>query len=136
MQQKMRFFVIAFVFLSLLTMLIINPLKVTDPTSPKFDPMRFHFSDYLTGAELYQALEVILRPGTSMETVDKILVDSARTKKWKVEPPYAPEYYTYHYKRWYHPIFGLLAMHPDPAKGRYIFINYNDNYELEKFKLE
>ena len=112
-----------------------NPFKVTNPDDPKFDPMKFRFADYQTNDEVYHALEIMLKPGTDMKTVDKILINSAGAKKTKVGPPDDRTSFKYHYKRWYHPLLALRAMHPDPGKGARVYVFYDENNKVEKFKL-
>ncbi len=119
-----------------LSLVACNPFKVTDPNDPRFDPMKFKFSDYTFNNNLYDALDKSLTNGISIEEIDKILVDSGKAEKKFVKTLVNKQnLYTYKYRRWYHPIFSFLAMHPDPGKGVTVGIYTKDN-KLEKFHLK
>ncbi|GEM_PF-2852209 len=54
---------------------IIQPLKVTDPLDPRFNPKHLRFHHYKTDEELYAVLKTIFPAGTPRAKVDKILTD-------------------------------------------------------------
>jgi hypothetical protein len=62
-----------------LWVLLFEPFKVTDPDDPRFDPMRFKFSDYKSD-KIPFTLKRIFSPGASKEFVENILVKSANAK--------------------------------------------------------
>ena len=52
-----------------------NPLKVTNPSDPKFDIKKFSFSDYKTSDELRDVFSKIFAPDTPKAYVDQVLVE-------------------------------------------------------------
>lgn len=58
------------------------PLKVTDPTSPKFVESDFKFEDYAEFRKFRQAMEVMFPVGTPKERIDRILVGSGGAKSY------------------------------------------------------
>jgi hypothetical protein len=62
-----------------------SPFKVTDPSDPRFDPMKFDFNDYRNHKEMAEVLRVLFPVGTPMERVDEILVGVGGGRKWERE---------------------------------------------------
>lgn len=80
-----------------LWVLLFEPFKVTDPNDPRFDPMRFKFSDYKE-RELPTVLKKLFVHGNPREYVEKILVGSARANLM----PKTQNFAIYH---WQFPLF-------------------------------
>ena len=59
-----------------------NPMKVTDPSDPQFNPDQFEYSDYYDNkvVSLKQAYIALFPPGTPKEFVDRVLVKSGGAK--------------------------------------------------------
>ena len=57
-----------------------NPLKVTDPNDPRFDPNAFHFSDYGTRDKYRVALPIIFPVGMPRDVAEKRMLDAGATK--------------------------------------------------------
>lgn len=51
-----------------------NPLKVTDPNDPRFDPMEFRFENYTDDSSLRVALKKVFPVGTDHAYVDEVLI--------------------------------------------------------------
>ena len=60
-----------------------NPMKVTDPSDPRFDPDAFRFEDYLTKEELIDAFRKLFPPGTPKEFVDRALIKAGGAQSWE-----------------------------------------------------
>lgn len=73
------------------------PFKVTDPSDPRFDPMKFNFRDYRgEGLTVSDVFPVLFPPGTPKDLVDKILVEAGgatsrqselRESQWVYQEP-------------------------------------------------
>jgi hypothetical protein len=55
-----------------------NPLKVTDPADPRFNPDKFFFCDYKTHEDLRKAFANLFPVGTDQEFVDRVLIKAGR----------------------------------------------------------
>lgn len=57
-----------------------NPIKITDPNDPDFDPLRFNFNDYDSYSDLAEMLSIILPVGKSRADVERIFVGAGNAK--------------------------------------------------------
>lgn len=62
-----------------------NPLKVTDPSDPRFNPDKFRFVDYRSREEKIDAFRNLFPVGTSKEFVDRVLVSSGGSKSSEIK---------------------------------------------------
>lgn len=83
------FFIVCAVLLSALlfsgSIYITPPWKITDPDNPKFDPLTFDFRDYTQSKNILieqcAATKKVIRAEMNRDTVERILVKSAKAKK-------------------------------------------------------
>lgn len=75
--KNWRFLICAFI---LALLCACNPLKVTDPRDPRFNPNNFSFSDY-DKTEVRSVFMVLFPVGTSQEFIDKVLVEAGGASK-------------------------------------------------------
>ena len=101
---------------------LIKPLlKITDPTSPLFNPNRFRFNDYTGREDKVDAFRKMFSVGTPKEFVDQVLVEAGGAKSAPIKE--FPQVWRYN-----EPMrFGL------PAGPVHIFI-FNENNELENIQ--
>jgi len=96
-----------------------NPMKVTDPSNPKFDPDQFSFKDnFFNRQSKIDAFRKLFPPGTSKEFVDRVLIESggARTSQTEDLPGL-----------WHYSEPSLIGY---PAGPVHTFI-FNDSNEIE-----
>jgi hypothetical protein len=60
-----------------------NPLKVTDPADPRFNPDKFCFCDYAAGSGMREAFKKLFPVGTPKEFVDRVLINAGGAEIWK-----------------------------------------------------
>lgn len=91
-----------------LWVLLFEPFKVTDPDDPRFDPMRFKFSDYRP-EEWHLVLRKVFHPGDPRSRVEDILVKRAGAWPGK----YRTTFLRYSWHPWYNNInmYGVLAVY-------------------------
>lgn len=109
-----------------------NPFKVTDPSDPRFDPMKFRFEDYdRTG--LHRALSKLLPVGTPESKVDSLLLNGANATKVDSSVYHANTYtYSKHITgAWFRE---LITLHP--YAGYAVIVEYDHNNNLTKFTLK
>lgn len=71
-----------------------NPLKVVDPTDPRFEALKFQFEDYGSETQLAHAISQIVKPDMDRRTIDRILVESGHASIRETQEGRAV-YYTY-----------------------------------------
>jgi len=125
-----------FLFLVLVIFVVsgCNPSKVTDPSSPEFDPKKFRFSDYSTNTDfrnnIYQSelslvMKKILKTGMTEEEVDQIILNDPYVKKIDINHVSGKNFKNYFYKRWYMHLF------PSPNRvGISIYVEYSQDGKL------
>lgn len=63
-----------------------NPLKVTDPADPCFNPERFSFWDYpMGGGDKREVFAALFPVGTPKSYVDHVLIDVGGANSWRKE---------------------------------------------------
>jgi len=79
-----------------------NPMKVTDPNDPNFDPDKFSFRDYGEGKEmsLHEAFRRLFPPGTSKEFVEHVLVKVGGVEKYGCKENSVQSLCTYYYPQY------------------------------------
>ena len=56
-----------------------NPMKVIDPSDPRFDPLKFDYCDYDEDAgELLNVFRILFPPNTSKEFIDRVLIKEGK----------------------------------------------------------
>ena len=71
-----------------------NPLKIVDPTDPRFKAERFRFEDYGSETQLAYVISRVVMPGMDRKTVDDILVASGHASLRETQEGKAV-YYSY-----------------------------------------
>lgn len=75
--MKFTFSNLFFLFLGVFLLAACNPFKVTDPSDPHFDPMKFSFRDNLFDREAkMDAFRKLFPIGTPKEFVDEVLIEA------------------------------------------------------------
>lgn len=58
-----------------------KPFKVSDPSDPSFDPMKFSFSDYHGKPQIEDALGKIFPVGTPRQEIEKVFIGAMRMEE-------------------------------------------------------
>ncbi len=78
---------------------IMHPFKVVDPTDPRFDPVKFSFSDYKTKEELRSAFLKLFPLGTDSSFVDNVLIEVGGAKAGISDDPLIKSYLRMSFKQ-------------------------------------
>lgn len=109
------------------------PWKVIDAADPRFDPMKFEFTDYLSSGKRAQSLTCLFPVGTDKTYVDKILVDigHAEVKKYERQNKalYHPNEYLYQ-KYIFREIWARFLM-PTPDSYEIPTVHFSIRYDAE-----
>ncbi|MCG7870492.1 MAG: hypothetical protein JAZ11_00130 [Candidatus Thiodiazotropha lotti] len=117
------------------------PFKVTDPSDPNFDPLKFRYTDYYSETDFSKAIESMFPIGTEKSYVDKILVHIGEggVKKFNYKHPIYKDKITYRYG--YNNPFRKLPMQiipmpiplpPANEPSHYVSIDYNEDGKVER----
>jgi len=120
------------------------PWKVTDPSDPKFDPMKFEYTDYHSNSEFRTALKIMFPLGTEKSYIDKILVEvgGGTVRKYNYKHESLKDKITYRYG--YNNIFRKIPMHiifmpiplpPAEWPSHYVAFDFNEDNKVERISV-
>lgn len=114
------------------------PFKVTDPSDPNFDPLKFKYTDYYSESEFAAAIKTMFPVGTKKNDVDRILIDigEGTAKKYNYQHESLKDKNTYRY-RYNSPFRKALItlffpMPSDEWPSHYIAIDYDKEDRVER----
>ncbi len=117
------------------------PWKIIDPADPRFDPMKFEFTDYGPNTELQKTLNTLFPPGTEKTYVDKILgnIGGARIEKVTGKNPYKDnpsdqEYYC-EYRTIRSMVGDYLSHMPEGEFAWKVLLTYDEDNKLKKIRV-
>lgn len=108
-----------------------EPFKVRDPNDPRFDPLRYKFTDYKYDNHWVDPLRKIFAPGMDRRYVERIIVDSAGARASEIDRgfisygrrvPFSPDTY------------GILALYDDA--GKLVAMNSGRGGVIEPSKIQ
>lgn len=113
------------------------PWKITDPSDPRFDPMKFEFTDYVGDDELQRVLDIMFSIGTEKSEVENFLMKIGKAKGIKYQGPdkfieQSDERYYYTYRHLRGVIFEIIFMVPENEFTWKISVVYDHNNKLKK----
>lgn len=80
-----KFVNLCLVFAVMLSLTACNPFKVTDPSDPRFDPMKFEFEDYNEPKKIGDTLRRMFPQGTDIKEIEKVFLNIEGVKKFERE---------------------------------------------------